>query len=286
MVQRRSPFHTPAAGTIDSAGHGHHRKRPAASGSANDIHPRVSEGNLDCRWHQDLAPGRGASDHRSQNGRGREYPMVQRGPSLHLNRAGKTQQRRGTPDSLAGRTRIFGACADNRTRFQTILHPFRRGPLLLGQHNNFVRSCDQDVPTLRPGLSSPSLAAASLCSETAGVPYRGRTCEAESPTEMTHASLHAQFVPPTDLRPQTKMHLNVPCWCGSGKKWKRCHRNRESQPPVNVREQLSGLYREFQKGYCSHPQASSENCGHRIVRAHTVQRRGGLAAIAENGMCQ
>ena len=209
--------------------------------------------------------------------------MVQRGPSLHLNRAGKTQQRRGTPDSLAGRTRIFGACADNRTRFQTVLHPSRRGPLLLGQHNNFVRSCDQDVPTLRPGLSSPSLAAASLCSETAGVPYRGRTCEAESPTEMTHASLHAQFVPPTDLRPQTKMHRNVPCWCGSGKKWKRCHRNRESQPPVNVREQLSGLYREFQKGYCSHPQASSENCGHRIVRAHTVQRRGGLAAIAENG---
>ena len=106
-----------------------------------------------------------------------------------------------------------------------------------------------------------------------GVPYRSRTYEEESPTEMPHASLHAQFVPPVDLRPQLKMPRNDPCWCGSGKKWKRCHRDRESQTPVKLGEQLSRLYREFQKGYCSHPQASSENCGHRIVRAHTVQRR-------------
>ena len=42
------------------------------------------------------------------------------------------------------------------------------------------------------------------------------------------------------------------------------------------------MYGEFQKGYCSYPEASPETCG-RIVRAHTVQRRGGLHAIAENG---
>ena len=42
------------------------------------------------------------------------------------------------------------------------------------------------------------------------------------------------------------------------------------------------MYGEFQKGYCSHPAASPDNCG-RIVRAHTVQRRGGLTAIAEKG---
>ena len=100
---------------------------------------------------------------------------------------------------------------------------------------------------------------------------------------MTHASLHAQFVPPADLRPQLKMQRNARCWCGSGKKWKRCHRDREFQTPVKLGEQLSRLYREFQKGYCSHPHASSENCGRRIVRAHTVQRRGGLVAIAEKG---
>ena len=100
---------------------------------------------------------------------------------------------------------------------------------------------------------------------------------------MSHASLHTPFVPPADLRPQKKMQRNAPCWCSSVKKWKQCHRDRESQQPAELGEQLLRLYRESQKGYCSHPQASSENCRHRIIRAHTVQRRGGLAAIAESG---
>ena len=100
---------------------------------------------------------------------------------------------------------------------------------------------------------------------------------------MAHPSLHAPFVPPADLMPQRKMQRNAPCWCGSGKKWKHCHRDRESQSPIELGEGLSRLYREFQKGYCSHPQAGPDNCGHRIVRAHTVQLRGGLAAIAESG---
>ena len=100
---------------------------------------------------------------------------------------------------------------------------------------------------------------------------------------MPHASLHSQFLPPAELTPQRKMPRNAPCWCGSGKKWKYCHRDREFRPSVEVGERLSQLYSEFQKGYCSHPQASADNCGRRIIRAHTVQRRGGLAAIAENG---
>ena len=32
-----------------------------------------------------------------------------------------------------------------------------------------------------------------------------------------------------------------------------------------------------------HPQASATNCSQTVIRAHTVQRRGGLSAIAENG---
>ena len=100
---------------------------------------------------------------------------------------------------------------------------------------------------------------------------------------MTHPSLQTRFVPPPDLKPQRTMPRNAPCWCGSGKKWKKCHRDRESQRPVTPGEQLSRLHLEFQKGYCSHPQASPANCGQRIIRAHTVQRRGGIAAIAENG---
>ena len=43
------------------------------------------------------------------------------------------------------------------------------------------------------------------------------------------------------------------------------------------------MHREFNAGFCSHPEAGTDTCSERIVRAHTVQRRGGLAAIAEDG---
>lgn len=40
---------------------------------------------------------------------------------------------------------------------------------------------------------------------------------------------------------------------------------------------------ELREGYCSHPDPSTDPCSEIIVRAHTVQRKGGLAAIAEAG---
>lgn len=50
---------------------------------------------------------------------------------------------------------------------------------------------------------------------------------------------------------------------------------------------IGALINEFRKesikGYCSHPQASKHTCSRRIIRSHTIQRRGGLTAIAENG---
>jgi SEC-C motif len=30
-----------------------------------------------------------------------------------------------------------------------------------------------------------------------------------------------------------KLGRNEPCWCGSGKKYKKCHLDRENQPPVH-----------------------------------------------------
>jgi len=36
-------------------------------------------------------------------------------------------------------------------------------------------------------------------------------------------------------------------------------------------------------GYCLHPKAGADTCGKRIIRAHSVQRKGGLAAVAEDG---
>ena len=98
-----------------------------------------------------------------------------------------------------------------------------------------------------------------------------------------HPSLQMPFDSPPPLAPKRKMGANEPCWCLSGKKWKRCHKDREQQPPVNNFEQSAAIRTESAKGYCSHPAASESTCSKRIVRAHTVQKRGGLEAIAEKG---
>ena len=76
---------------------------------------------------------------------------------------------------------------------------------------------------------------------------------------------------------------NDPCWCGSGKKFKKCHSDRERQNPVGAKRLLRRYFRVFQNGYCLHPKASQHTCSRQIISAHTIRRNGDLAIIAENG---
>ena len=46
---------------------------------------------------------------------------------------------------------------------------------------------------------------------------------------------------------------------------------------------MADYSQQHREGYCSHPEASSETCAEKIVGAHTIQKRGGIAAIAEDG---
>lgn len=98
-----------------------------------------------------------------------------------------------------------------------------------------------------------------------------------------HPSLDAPFQMPPPLKPKERMPVNDPCWCGSGIKWKKCHRDREKQQPIPVGKSMDHLHQTMTKGYCLHPDASKADCGAKIIKAHTVQRNGGLADIAENG---
>ena len=100
---------------------------------------------------------------------------------------------------------------------------------------------------------------------------------------MSHASTKLPLLAPVELFPKKIMSRNAICWCGSGKKWKKCHRNRENEPPINFNEKYLKHFREFSQGYCSYPDAGGGKCTDKPVRAHTVQRRGGIEAIAENG---
>ncbi|MBF0664987.1 MAG: SEC-C domain-containing protein [Brevundimonas sp.] len=80
------------------------------------------------------------------------------------------------------------------------------------------------------------------------------------------------------------MKPNEPCWCGSGLKWKKCHRLREDEALVrHVGQPLSRLLKAFKSGrVCYHPDAPRD-CHGPVISSHTVQRAGHLKAIARDG---
>jgi len=73
------------------------------------------------------------------------------------------------------------------------------------------------------------------------------------------------------------------CWCGSGKKHKDCHEKRESESPITLQEVVSTFKKTWGKEYCLAPTASEATCSSQIVKAHTVQKNGGLSKIARKG---
>lgn len=76
---------------------------------------------------------------------------------------------------------------------------------------------------------------------------------------------------------------NKPCWCGSGKKYKKCHLDRETQAPIQLWEAQQRFKTHYDKGYCLAPEGMQGECGGRIVRAHTVSKSAGIEPIARAG---
>jgi hypothetical protein len=98
-----------------------------------------------------------------------------------------------------------------------------------------------------------------------------------------HPSLKAQKIKVDPIRPVETMGPYEQCWCRSGKKYKWCHFRRDQQAPVNIFEIEARMIAELRKGYCSHPDPALDPCSSTIIKSHTVQKKGGLAAIAEAG---
>lgn len=80
-----------------------------------------------------------------------------------------------------------------------------------------------------------------------------------------------------------KIGRNEQCWCGSGKKYKKCHLNRELDDPVQPWEASAKTRKVFSVRLCSAPSAMHAECSGQIVRAHTVPKSGSLGKIATNG---
>ena len=85
------------------------------------------------------------------------------------------------------------------------------------------------------------------------------------------------------IQSDTKLGRNARCWCGSGKKYKRCHLDRETQQSPGKEEARRRLKKIYEEGCCLHPSASPVTCDGKIIKAHTIQRSGGLSRIARNG---
>jgi hypothetical protein len=80
-----------------------------------------------------------------------------------------------------------------------------------------------------------------------------------------------------------KLGLNDPCWCGSGKKYKKCHLDREKQPPARPWEVDAHIRARSKSGECLHVGTTAETiCGKPAIGSHTVSRSM-LKRIARNG---
>lgn len=80
-----------------------------------------------------------------------------------------------------------------------------------------------------------------------------------------------------------KTGRNAPCWCGSGKKYKKCHLLREQEEPIHLWQIEKEFKRVLTRRQCLAPSAWTEDCSAQISRAHTVPRSSSLALIARDG---
>jgi hypothetical protein len=76
---------------------------------------------------------------------------------------------------------------------------------------------------------------------------------------------------------------NALCWCGSGKKFKKCHLDRDDQSKESPWAAVDKNRREFSKKKCCAFNVGLGGCDGGVIKAHTVSRGPNLAKIAKNG---
>jgi hypothetical protein len=74
-----------------------------------------------------------------------------------------------------------------------------------------------------------------------------------------------------------------PCWCGSGRKFRKCHQLRAQQKAMPYTQLVHEQEKIFWRSRgCMHPQASKLSCGGPTIDAHSIQRKGPLARLVDN----
>lgn len=79
-----------------------------------------------------------------------------------------------------------------------------------------------------------------------------------------------------------KLGPNERCWCGSGRKYKKCHRDADKASNPDLQRFSRELRAPFAQAQCMHPDAPS-GCSPSPSKAHTISRAAALSPIAEKG---
>ena len=75
---------------------------------------------------------------------------------------------------------------------------------------------------------------------------------------------------------------NKPCFCKSGKKYKHCHMNKESEK-IAKPYHLAQAFKNGKHSECNAPESMKKECVSKIINAHTVSKSSSLKPISRDG---
>ena len=76
--------------------------------------------------------------------------------------------------------------------------------------------------------------------------------------------------------------VNKPCWCGSGKKYKKCHGHPSYKSKPTFFEIIKDQKEIYTKDKCYAPDDLLHECSQDIIKAHTISKSANLKPISEN----
>lgn len=80
-----------------------------------------------------------------------------------------------------------------------------------------------------------------------------------------------------------KLGRNEPCWCGSGRKFKKCHLGRAETDAMQLSEALEATRKSRSARGCQSPPTMHESCSGDPIKSHSISKALGLNRIAEAG---
>lgn len=90
------------------------------------------------------------------------------------------------------------------------------------------------------------------------------------------------MLPPQPRPPKRKIGRNERCWCGSGKKYKKCHYERDKAPPKTISDFYTTMKQVVTSGRCLYEEPDGTRCDSTPISAHSISKGASLSRISES----